>query len=331
MHLCTTWLARLPRQHVPPGFKPMAWNDILRPWARRRICASLNATADRDFGCLHKGGSALRRPSSICIGSYNALSIVYELDQATGLYDFHSGPDARPSGRQGASWGVRMGAPSALRVLVLVPSMRDADVDSLEQQARSQCTPAPVQTALGALTILKAQGHLSPAHARHARLLAAAMHSGPDAPPTKRQSEQAAIMGLPGALRVLVLVPCMLETDLQALEEQARSQCIHPPGWEIEYRRCDPRDRIGAYNTALAESSHDILVFMQPYLRLYQPGLFTELGRVLQDADVVGCGGALRWVQKDWTLDLPAYKDYETLRDKLLVACREGGEGFALM
>jgi hypothetical protein len=88
MHLCTTWLARLPRQHVPPGFKPMAWNDILRPWARRRICASLNATADRDFECLHKGGSALRRPSSICIGSYNALSIVYELDQATGLYDF---------------------------------------------------------------------------------------------------------------------------------------------------------------------------------------------------------------------------------------------------
>jgi E3 ubiquitin-protein ligase HUWE1 len=31
------------------------------------------------------------------------------------------------------------------------------------------------------------------------------------------------------------------------------------------------------------------------------------------------------------SLDLPAYKDYETLRDKLLVACREGGEGFALI
>ena len=112
MHLCTTWLARLPRQHVPPGFKPMAWNDILRPWARRRICASLNATADRDFECLHKGGSALRRPSSICIGSYNALSIVYELDQATGLYDFHSGPDARigPSNTLEASSGPRRSA-----------------------------------------------------------------------------------------------------------------------------------------------------------------------------------------------------------------------------
>eukprot|EP00900_Chrysochromulina_parva_P014812 jgi/Chrpa1/23331/Chrysochromulina_OHIO_Genome00028025-RA len=101
LHLSTTWLARLPRQQVPAGFKPMAWTDILRPWARRSICASLNATADRDFECLHNGGSALRRPPHICIGqgggfeiahadgigSYNALSIVYELDQATGLYD----------------------------------------------------------------------------------------------------------------------------------------------------------------------------------------------------------------------------------------------------
>jgi hypothetical protein len=106
----------------------------------------------------------------------------------------------------------------------------------------------------------------------------------------------------------------MLETDLQALERQARSQCTHPPGWDIAYRRCDPRDRIGAYNEALAESTHDMWVFMQPYLRLYQPALFTELARALQDADVVGCGGALRWVQKDWTLDLPAYKAWGLLR-----------------
>ena len=118
----------------------------------------------------------------------------------------------------------------------------------------------------------------------------------------------------PGAPRVLVLVPCMLETDLQALERQARSQCTHPPGWDIAYRRCDPRDRIGAYNAALAESTHDMLVLVQPYLRLYQPALFTELARALQEADVVGCGGALRWVQKDWTLDLPAYKAWGLLR-----------------
>jgi len=151
--------------------------------------------------------------------------------------------------------------------------------------------------------------------ARHARLLAAAVHSEAPGHAAKRPGESWGIsMGAPGALRVLVLVPCMLETDLQALEQQARSQYTHPSGWDIEYRRCDPRDRIGAYNTALAESTLDMLVFMQPHLRLYQPALFTELARVLQDADVVGCGGALRWVQKDWTLDLPAYKAWGLLR-----------------
>jgi predicted O-linked N-acetylglucosamine transferase (SPINDLY family) len=175
--------------------------------------------------------------------------------------------------------------------------------------------PAPVQTALGALNILKAQGQLTRVQARHARLLAAAVHSEAPGHAAKRPGESWGIStGAPGALRVLVLVPCMLETDLQALEQQARSQCTHLPGWDIEYRRCDPRDRIGAYNTALAESTHDMLVLMQPHLRLYQPALFTELARALQDVDVVGCGGALRWVQKDWTLDLPAYKAWGLLR-----------------
>jgi hypothetical protein len=176
-------------------------------------------------------------------------------------------------------------------------------------------TPAPVQTALGALTALKARGHLTPTHARHARLLAAAVHSGPAAPPpAKRQGQWGVTMVTPDALRVLMLAPCILETDMQALEQQVRSQCKHPTGWDIEYRRCDPRDRIGAYNEALADSTHDILVFMQPHLQLYQPALFTELARALEIADVVGCGGALRWVQKDWTLDLPAYKAWGLLR-----------------
>ena len=101
MRLCTSWLARLPPQSVPPGFTPRSWLEILRPWARRLCSNALNATADRDFECWHKGSSTLRRPPYVCIGlgggkeiphadgigSYNALSIVYELDPATGLYD----------------------------------------------------------------------------------------------------------------------------------------------------------------------------------------------------------------------------------------------------
>ena len=101
LNLSTSWLARLPPQQVPPGFKPTTFQGILRGWARRKICAAINATADRDFECYASGGSARRRPPYICIGPgggmqiahadgigyYNALSIVWELDPATGLYD----------------------------------------------------------------------------------------------------------------------------------------------------------------------------------------------------------------------------------------------------
>ena len=87
LRLHTSWLARLPPQQVPPGFKPMPWTDILRGWARRRICGSLNDTADRDFDCWKHGESSLPRPKYVCIGhgggkeiqhadgigSYNAL------------------------------------------------------------------------------------------------------------------------------------------------------------------------------------------------------------------------------------------------------------------
>ena len=174
----------------------------------------------------------------------------------------------------------------------------------------------PAHTALGALTVLRAKGSLTPAHARHARLLAAARQvacASPAAQAIPGPVPAPANAGMP-AMRVLVVVPCHDEGELQALEQQARSRCAHPTGWHMEYRRCEPRDRIAAYNEALAESSHDMLIFIQPHLRLYQPALFIELAHALQSADVVGCGGALRWVQKDWTLDLPAHKAWGLLR-----------------
>ena len=100
LQLSTSWLARLPPQQVPPGSSPRPWTGILRPWARRACCASLNQTAERDFECLAAGASTRRRPEYLCIGpgggkmiqhadgigSYNALSIVWELDTQTGLY-----------------------------------------------------------------------------------------------------------------------------------------------------------------------------------------------------------------------------------------------------
>jgi hypothetical protein len=101
LQLSTSWLARLPPQQVPPGFKPQPWQNILRGWARRACCASLNQTASRDFECYASGSSTQRRPEYICIGpggakelahadgigTYNALTIVWELDPSSGLYD----------------------------------------------------------------------------------------------------------------------------------------------------------------------------------------------------------------------------------------------------
>ena len=101
LSLDTSWLARLPPQQVPPGFEPLPWQGIIRGWGRRLICESLNATANRDFQCWEHGASTLQRPKYVAlgqgagrqiphadgIGTYNALSIVYELDEATGLYD----------------------------------------------------------------------------------------------------------------------------------------------------------------------------------------------------------------------------------------------------
>jgi hypothetical protein len=102
LHLCTSWFARLPPQQVPPGFTPLPWTGILRGWARRAICKGLNATADRDFDSWRlQCESALPRPKYICIGpggakeiahadgigAYNALTIVWEYDAESGLYD----------------------------------------------------------------------------------------------------------------------------------------------------------------------------------------------------------------------------------------------------
>ena len=101
LRLSTKWLARLPPQQVPPGFTPQPWTQIVRGWARRRVCKALNRTAARDFECWEKGESSKQRPAFECIGhgggkhhthadgigTWNALSIVWEWDPTLQLYD----------------------------------------------------------------------------------------------------------------------------------------------------------------------------------------------------------------------------------------------------
>ena len=152
LSLSTSWLARLPPQQVPPGFTPRPWRDILRGWARRAICASLNQTADHDFECYAAGASARKRPDYLCIGqgggkqiahadgigSYNALSIVWELDTQTGLYgalDF-----ARP-GR--THWVLNM-------LRQLLGEHEDQQLMSLVMDGVRWGVQAPMQIRIGA-------------------------------------------------------------------------------------------------------------------------------------------------------------------------------------
>ena len=68
--LITNWLVRLPPQRVPPGAeKPVSWLHVVRPWARRKICESLNKTAEHDFVAWDTGVSPGGRPKFIAIGA----------------------------------------------------------------------------------------------------------------------------------------------------------------------------------------------------------------------------------------------------------------------
>ena len=100
LHLHTSWLARLPPQQLPAGFRPRAYDEIVAPWGRRIIAKTIDNTRARDLECWRHGESTRPRPKYACIGSgagvmvphadgvgaYNALSIVYDLDFETGLY-----------------------------------------------------------------------------------------------------------------------------------------------------------------------------------------------------------------------------------------------------
>jgi len=169
-----------------------------------------------------------------------------------------------------------------------------------------------LQAAHTAVEALDGFGALPPMQSRQLRLVRAALQvsSPPPHLSARRPDQQHQGEGR----SVLVLTPCRSEADLNALEQQARRSCHNPAGWAIEYRRCDPQDRIAAYNQTIDESEHDIVVFMQPRITLHNPAMFEELAQALAQADVVGCGGALRWVQKDWSLDLPTHKAWGLMR-----------------
>ena len=67
--LSTGWLTKLPPQPVPPGGdRPRDWTELVSTWGRRRVCDSLNRTAEHDLEMWRAGASGLRRPAFLCLG-----------------------------------------------------------------------------------------------------------------------------------------------------------------------------------------------------------------------------------------------------------------------
>ena len=99
--LHTSWFARLPPQRVPPSFRQLSFTEMMRGWARRRCCAAMNKTADRDFECWEHGETSKARPKFECIGpggakniphadgigAWNTFTVVWEFDETTRKYD----------------------------------------------------------------------------------------------------------------------------------------------------------------------------------------------------------------------------------------------------
>lgn len=113
---------------------------------------------------------------------------------------------------------------------------------------------------------------------------------------------------------ILVLIPCESEQVLEAIERHIRDHCLHPSGWDISFERCDPHDRLSAYNEALLEAEAEIVIFMQRNLLPWNAQFFLEVASTLEHCELLGCAGATSWRQKDWSLDVPENRWWGLIR-----------------
>ena len=106
MPLLREWLTRLPPQQCPPGFEPLPWTKVFRPWARRLVAQARNTNMAYDATCYVQGhapsstrsrsftlgkGAAYDVPHLDGIGSYNLLDLLLERRASDGwleLMDF---------------------------------------------------------------------------------------------------------------------------------------------------------------------------------------------------------------------------------------------------
>lgn len=88
------------------------------------------------------------------------------------------------------------------------------------------------------------------------------------------------------------------------------------PICEIIYKSCSIFDRINFINECLAsvEQLPDVIILLRDHVEISHDNFLSEILWSLTFSDIVSSGGAFRWIQKDWTQDLPKYKAWGLMR-----------------
>lgn len=115
--------------------------------------------------------------------------------------------------------------------------------------------------------------------------------------------------------RWLVLIVSR-EKDSGALCVLKLQQLLGNRFGNVAVRTCGFWERVEVVNELLSEQSTDFdhVLLMRDHVELGGAGVFKRLEQALQQADVVSPAGALRWTQKDWSQDLPCFKQWGLMR-----------------
>lgn len=108
--------------------------------------------------------------------------------------------------------------------------------------------------------------------------------------------------------RIAVIMPCDDITRFAQIQAQLNAVSAVPPGCVLEFLRCDERTRVQAYRAALQAQGADVLVILQKNTLIYQSTFWADVLTALENNDVVGFAGAMRWSRLDWRADVFAQK-----------------------
>ncbi len=114
-------------------------------------------------------------------------------------------------------------------------------------------------------------------------------------------------------IRVLVV-----GRDLQKCQSRAQAlqELWHSHRDQLQMETCLFEDRVEQINGFMKQktTADEVIVVLREHVEIVNPNFLAEIVHCLNEADIVSPGGALRWVQKDWTQDSPIFKSWGLMR-----------------